>query len=88
MSITETFSNSIDLGVINESDKGDLMQIWTVLGHVYHLLVKRFSKTGLFRYLSNGNFRVCNFGNTKALRVIFFSKSSKFDIYFKNSVKN
>ena len=37
MLIRGTFSNSIDLAVINELDKGDVMQIWTVLGHLYHL---------------------------------------------------
>ena len=47
----------------------------------------RFSETGLFRHLSKHNFRVRNFGNTKALRVIFFSKSSKFNLDIKNSVK-
>ena len=31
------FSNSIDLAVINEYDKGAVMQISTVLGHVYHI---------------------------------------------------
>ena len=37
MSITETFSNSINLAMINESDKGAVMQISTVLGHTYHI---------------------------------------------------
>ena len=37
MSITETFSNSIDLEVINEKDKGAVMGISTVLQHVYHV---------------------------------------------------
>ena len=41
MSITETFSNSINLAVINESDKGAVMHISTVLGHVYHVACQR-----------------------------------------------
>ena len=32
-------------------------------------------------------FRVCNFGNTSAMRVMFFSKSSKFNIDFKYAKK-
>ena len=35
MSIRESFLNSIDLAVINEYDKGAVMLIATVLGHVY-----------------------------------------------------
>ena len=47
-------------------------------GHVYHiLLVEGSSETGLFRHLSNHVFRVRNFGNTKAVRVIFFFKTFK-----------
>ena len=41
------------------------------------LLVERSSETGLFRHLSNHVFRVRNFGNTKAVRVIFFFKMFK-----------
>ena len=37
MSIGETFSSSISLAVIDEYDKGVVMQISTVLGHVYHV---------------------------------------------------
>ena len=36
-SIRETFPNSIDLTVINEYDKGTVMQISTVFGHIYHV---------------------------------------------------
>ena len=35
------------------------------------LLLKRSSKTGVFKHLSNHVLRVRNFGNTKAVRVIF-----------------
>ena len=41
MSKTETFSNSIDLAAINEYDKDIVMQIWTVLVHVYHVACRR-----------------------------------------------
>ena len=51
------------------------------------LLVEVTSETGLFRHLSNHVFRVGNFGNTKDLRVIFFSKSWKFNLHFKNGAK-
>ena len=34
MSIRETFSNSIDLAVVNEYNKGAVRQISTVLWHV------------------------------------------------------
>ena len=34
-------------------------------------LVEEFSETGLFRHLSNHVFEVRNFGNKKAVRVIF-----------------
>ena len=37
MSIRETFSNSIDLAVINEYDKGAVTKISIVLGCVYHV---------------------------------------------------
>ena len=37
MSIRAPFSNSIDLVVINEYDKGAVKQISAVLGHVYHV---------------------------------------------------
>ena len=37
MSIRDTFSNSISLAVTNESDKGAVMQISRVLGHVYRI---------------------------------------------------
>ena len=48
MSIRETFSNSIDLAVINESDKGDVMHIWTVLGHLPHVASRSFLWNGTF----------------------------------------
>ena len=38
---TETFTNSIDLAVINDFDKDLVMQIWTVLGHVYHVACQK-----------------------------------------------
>ena len=47
------------------------------------LLVEWLSETGHSRHLSNNNF-----GNAKALRVIFFTKDSKFNVDFKKAVKN
>ena len=35
MSIRETFSNSIDLRVINECDKAAMIKILAVLGRIY-----------------------------------------------------
>ena len=40
MSIIETFSNSVSLPVTNEYDKDAVMQISTVLGHVYHIALR------------------------------------------------
>ena len=48
MSIRETFSNSISLAVIDEYDKGAVMQISTVLGHVYHVACRRDLSNGSF----------------------------------------
>ena len=77
MSIRETFSKLINLAVIIQYDKGAVMQISVVLGHVYHILVEGFSETGLFRHLSNYVFGVRNFDFTKSMRVIFFFKMFK-----------
>ena len=41
------------------------------------LLVEGSSETGLFRYMSNHDFRVHNLGNTKAVRVAFCFKLFK-----------
>ena len=48
MSIRETFSNSIDLALINESDRGAVMQISTMLGHVYHIAYGSIMGSGTF----------------------------------------
>ena len=59
------------------------------LGMFTMLLVKGSSKTGLFRHLPDHVFAVRNFGNTKFMRVIFFfSKYLKYNLHFKNAVKN
>ena len=79
MSIRGTFSSSMNFAVINEHDKGDVMHFEISSGTFTMLLAKRSSKTGLFRHLSNHVLRVCNFENTKAIKLIFFSsKRSKF----------
>ena len=46
------------------------------------LLVEGFSEIGLFRHLSKHVFTVRNFGNTKAVRVIFFSEMFKIESIF------
>ena len=52
------------------------------------LFVEVSSETGLFRHWSNNVLRVRNFGNTKAVRVMFFfSKYSKFNLNLKNAAK-
>ena len=48
MSIKQTFSNSVNLAVINESDKGALMQISTMLENVYHVGCRRVLRNGTF----------------------------------------
>ena len=58
------------------------------LGTSAMLLVEVCSEMGLFRHLSNHVSRVDNFQNTKAMRVIFFSKCLKFKLDFKNAAKN
>ena len=82
------FSYSIDLAVINEYQKGAVMEISTVLCHVYHVVVKGFSETWLFRHLSGYDFAVRNFKITKSMRVSFLSKCSKFHRDFKIDARN
>ena len=89
MSIREIFFNSIDEAVINECDKGALMQISTVLCTFTMFLLRGTSEIGLFRHLCDYIFGVGNFGNTKSMRVIlFFSKYLKFNLDFKITAKN
>ena len=52
------------------------------------LLLESSSQTRLFRHLSDYVFGGGNFENTKAIRVIFFSKRSKFQLEFKKAAKN
>ena len=58
------------------------------LGTFTMLLVEGSSGTGFFRHLSNHVFRVRSFGNTKAMKVISFSKRSKFQMDSKNAAKS
>ena len=58
------------------------------LGTSVMLLVEGSSETGHFRHLTNQVFGVRKFRNTKAIRVIFFSKCLKFNLNFKNEAKN
>ena len=52
------------------------------------LLVEGSSPTGHFRHLSTHDFGLRNFRNTKAMRVIFFSRCLKINLDFKNAAKN
>ena len=52
------------------------------------LLLEGSSETWLFRHLSDYVFRVCNFEKTKSMRVIFFSRYSKFKLDFKHVARN
>ena len=87
MSIREIFSNIISFPVTNGSDKDTVMQISTVLGHVYHIPIDASSETGLLRHFSYYVFGVRNYENTKSMRAIFFSKCSMFNLDVKNAIK-
>ena len=82
MSIRETFTNSIAFAVINEYDKGALMQISTMLGHVNHIAYGSICELDIFTHLSHYVFRVRNFENTKSMRVIFLFKKFKLSCRF------
>ena len=58
------------------------------LGTFVILLDEASSETRFFRHLCNNAFRVRNFGNTKSMKVIFFSKCWKFNVNLKNAAKN
>ena len=51
------------------------------------LVVEGSSETELFKHLSHHVFGVRNFGNTKSMRIIFFSKYLKYIVDFKNLAK-
>ena len=87
MSKRATFSNSIDLAVNINMIKVMWCRFEQCLGTFTMLLVEGSSEKGLFRHLSNHVFRVCNFGNEKAVCVIFFSKIFKTYIRFQKCSK-
>ena len=88
MSIRETFSNLVDLAVMNEYDKGAVMWISTVLGHVYHVACRRVVWNRIFRHLSDYFFLVRNSEIQDLWASSFWSKCSKFQLDFKNAAKN
>ena len=88
MSIRETFTNSIPFAVINEYDKGALMQISTMLGHVNHIAYGSICELDIFTHLSDYVFRVRNFENTKSMRVTFFWKMVKIKSRLQKCSKN
>ena len=65
------------LAMIDEYDKGVVMQISTLLGHVYHIAFGRSCEIALFRHLSDYVFGVGNFENTKPLTVMLLFKDFK-----------
>ena len=71
MSIRETFSNLTDLAMINEYEKSAVMQISTVLWHVYHVACPKVLSNATFKHVFNHVFGVRNSENTRAMRVIF-----------------
>ena len=76
---------------MNFMEEEDLWCIFQqCLGTFAMFLIEGTSEMGLVRHLSNHVLRVCNFGNTKVVRVIssFFSKYSKFNLDSKNGEKN
>ena len=58
------------------------------LGTFTILFVEASPEKKLFGHLSNHVFRVGNFKNTKAVKVIFFFKCSKVNLDFKIAAKN
>ena len=88
MLIIETFFDSIDFAVINEYDKGAVIQIPTLLGHVYHVACRRVLSNGAFWQLSNHVFGVCNFEIQNLWGSSFLSKYLKFNLDLKNAAKN
>ena len=83
MSIRETFSNLINLAVVNKSEKAAVMQISTVLGTFTVSVVEGPSETEHFKHLSDHIFGVRNFEITKSMSIIFFAKMLKISAAFK-----
>ena len=77
MSIRETFSNSVDLAVLNEYAKLPVMKFQQCFGTLTMLLVEGSSGTRHCRHLSDYVFEVPNFVDTKSMRAIFFFKVFK-----------
>ena len=89
MSISETFSNSISLTVINKYDKGAVMQIWPVFDPVYHVACQNVVWIGTFLDIYLTTFSESVISEIQNLwGSSFFAKCWKFNIYFKNAAKN
>ena len=78
ISLRGIFSNSISL-----REMGNMIRVLSYglqwcLWPFNILTVEGFSQTGLLRHLTNPSSADSNFGNTKAMRVVFFSEWSKF----------
>ena len=57
------------------------------LGPFAMFVAEETSITGFYRHLSNHLFRSGNLGNASSMRGIFFWKSAKFNVAFKNAEK-
>ena len=76
MSLRVTFPNPITFKVINEYGKRAVIEIQIVFWPVYHVARGPLKQDFLGIYLTT-YFRVRNFGNAKAMRVIFPLKMFK-----------
>ena len=88
MSVRETFSNSIELTVINGYGKVLWSRFQQCLCTFTVLLFEGLSETGLNRHWPKQVFAVRNGGNTKALRVFFFQNIQNFNADFKKAEEN
>ena len=71
------FSKLIAFTVINKCNKGGPVQIWTVFGPTYHVACQRPLKRHFLDINLTTFLEVRKFGNTSAMRIIFFWKMFK-----------
>ena len=83
----EIFSNSIAFTLINRYAKAAVIQISSVFGPFIMLLFEGSSEGDFLDIYLTTFFRVRNFQKRSAMRVIFFSKYSKFNLHLKSAKK-
>ena len=88
MSIRQTFCDWISSAVINKYDKGAVMQIWTVLGHVYHVACRRVVHLDFLDFFLATFLEYVTSELQKLWGSSLFWKSFKFNLDFKNVAKN